>query len=299
MASISFDPVADAYDSTRGYPAGVEQSIALALEQTAGASEQTAFIEVGIGTGRIAIPLASRGHTVTGVDISEKMLARLQSKLAGQEWEEYSQPWGSRADESTPPERPVRRFARLEPTASLRLVTSNITTLPFLAHSFDVALAVHIFHLVDGWQQAVREALRVLRPGGMLLHCWDEHDDTALDAITRTWISIVEELDGNASRVGTESPRMVSAWLREQGLSVEELSLARWETVSTPRHAFERISNRLWSRTWLVPDDLFLVSLQRLEAWMLEHFGKERMEEPHVRINQFVVHRTCLPQDWS
>src|SRR5258708_36331973 len=121
MASISFDPVAYAYDTTRGYPPGIEQSIASSLEQAAQATEQTAFIEVGVGTGRIAIPLASLGHTYTGVDISEKMLAQLESKLLTQGWKEYEQPWGSRADEHASGTHPVRRFARVDPAAALRL----------------------------------------------------------------------------------------------------------------------------------------------------------------------------------
>lgn len=296
MPSISFDPVAHAYDDTRGYPPGVDQQIAAALEQTARATEQTAFIEVGVGTGRIAIPLASLGHTYTGVDISEKMLSQLESKVLAQGWEAYEQPWGSRADEHASAPHLVRRFARVDPAAALRLVTSDITALPFPDAAFDVAVAVHIFHLVDGWQQAVREALRVLRPGGALLHCWDEHDDTSLNNIVETWIKFVEELGGNTHRVGPESPRAVSAWLREQGLPVEELSIVRWETTTTPRRALERITSRLWSRTWLIPDEIFAASVQRITAWAFDYFGAERMDMPHTRINQFIVHRTQVAE---
>lgn len=297
MPSISFDPVAHAYDRTRGYPPDVERGIAVALEQVAQATEQTAFIEVGVGTGRIALPLASLGHTYTGVDISEKMLAQLEKKLLTQGWQEYEQSWGSRADETLTPARPVRRFARVDPTASLRLVTSDIISLPFPDAAFDVVVAVHIFHLVDRWQQAVRESLRVLRPGGVLLHCWDEYDDASLNNVTRTWLRLVEELGGNAHRVGTEEPRMVSIWLREQGLPVEELSLVRWETTNTPRRALERITSRLWSRTWLVSDEIFHESARRLEAWARDHFGSEQMDTPHTRINQFIVHRTRVPEN--
>jgi SAM-dependent methyltransferase len=37
-------------------------------------------LELGIGTGRIAIPLAARGVRVHGIDLSEAMLARLRAK---------------------------------------------------------------------------------------------------------------------------------------------------------------------------------------------------------------------------
>jgi SAM-dependent methyltransferase len=40
------------------------------------------ILELGCGTGRIAIPLAQAGHRVTGLDISEKMLRRAEQKRA-------------------------------------------------------------------------------------------------------------------------------------------------------------------------------------------------------------------------
>lgn len=40
-------------------------------------------LELGIGTGRIALPLAERGVEVVGVDASEAMIARLRSKPGG------------------------------------------------------------------------------------------------------------------------------------------------------------------------------------------------------------------------
>ena len=40
-------------------------------------------LELAIGTGRIALPLAERGIDVHGIDASEKMVARLRSKPGG------------------------------------------------------------------------------------------------------------------------------------------------------------------------------------------------------------------------
>lgn len=296
MPSISFDPVAHAYDRTRGYPPAVVEQIAVGLAQAAQAGGQTAFLEVGVGTGRIALPLASLGHTYTGVDISEKMLARLAHKALARGWQENVQPWASRADEAPAHAHPVRRFTSSHPAASLRLVTSDITTLPFPAAAFDVVVAVHVFHLVDGWQQAVRESLRVLRPGGRFLHGRDTLDNDALSCVTETWIRLVQELGGDARRVGPESPEAVSAWLREQGLPVEELVLARWETSETPRSALERIRSRLWSRTWSVPDALFHESVRRLSAWAQEYFGSTGLDTPFTGTSRFVVHRTGVPE---
>lgn len=40
-------------------------------------------LELAIGTGRIALPLAARGVDVTGIDISDEMIARLRAKPGG------------------------------------------------------------------------------------------------------------------------------------------------------------------------------------------------------------------------
>ena len=44
-----------------------------------------AALELGIGTGRIALPLARRGVRVHGIDLSEAMVARLRAKPGGDE----------------------------------------------------------------------------------------------------------------------------------------------------------------------------------------------------------------------
>lgn len=41
-------------------------------------------LEFGIGTGRIALPLAARGIEVAGIDLSEAMVARLKAKPGGE-----------------------------------------------------------------------------------------------------------------------------------------------------------------------------------------------------------------------
>src|SRR6187399_1823953 len=44
-----------------------------------------AALELGIGTGRIALPLAERGVRVRGIDLSEAMVAKLKAKPGSEE----------------------------------------------------------------------------------------------------------------------------------------------------------------------------------------------------------------------
>ncbi len=77
--SLSFDRVAGRYDTTRGYPPDVARQIA-AGDGLGQLKPAAAALEIGIGTGRIALPLLECGVNVTGVDISPLMLEQLSAK---------------------------------------------------------------------------------------------------------------------------------------------------------------------------------------------------------------------------
>jgi SAM-dependent methyltransferase len=76
--------VADRYDSylgERGDPAVIEETV----DFLAALAEDGAALELGIGTGRIALPLAQRGVPVHGIDLSPDMVAQLRAKPGGAE----------------------------------------------------------------------------------------------------------------------------------------------------------------------------------------------------------------------
>jgi ubiquinone/menaquinone biosynthesis C-methylase UbiE len=291
MPSISFDRVAHAYDATRGYPPGIDQCIAKAIVDAVHATSKTSFMEVGVGTGRIAFPLASLGHAYTGVDISENMVERFHNKLLQNGWQEYQQAWGSLPDENGIRIHPVSRFINSAKSASMRLVLSDMTALPFRDASFDVVLAVHVFHLVDGWQHALLETLRVICPGGVFLHCWDKLVKVEVWPVGETWSKIVRELGGEVKRPGAVERSDVTAWLIGHGLQPQEISVVQWQVMQTPRESLEQITRRLWSSTWVVPDDIFAESIVRLESWAKDYFGVD-IDKPFKRTRQFVICKT-------
>ncbi len=54
------------------------------VEVLAGLASGGRALELGIGTGRIALPLARRGVTVHGIELSRAMVARMRSKPGGE-----------------------------------------------------------------------------------------------------------------------------------------------------------------------------------------------------------------------
>jgi len=93
-------------------------------------------LEVGVGTGRIALPLVGQGVDLFGVDISSEMLERLRMNAGGH----------------PPP-----------------IAIADALQLPFADATFGGAVMAHVLHLVPRWKDAVGEILRVVRPGGVLI----------------------------------------------------------------------------------------------------------------------------------
>src|SRR3989440_1064384 len=76
--------VAAAYDeeSAEMFEPRVVDAVADVLAGLAGSGRA---LELGIGTGRVALPLARRGIPVHGIDLSKAMVARLRAKPGGQD----------------------------------------------------------------------------------------------------------------------------------------------------------------------------------------------------------------------
>jgi SAM-dependent methyltransferase len=74
--------VAASYDESTAEMSepGVVEPAASLLAELAGGGRA---LELGIGTGRIALPLARRGVPVHGIDLSRAMVARLRAKPGG------------------------------------------------------------------------------------------------------------------------------------------------------------------------------------------------------------------------
>jgi SAM-dependent methyltransferase len=137
---VRFDRAAGFYDATRGFPPGVAGRVAALLAEAGHLGPASSVLEIGIGTGRIALPLAARVREIVGVDLSEPMLERLLARRA---------------------ERAVR------------VIRADAAWLPFADACFDAALAVHVFHLIPPWREVAAELARVLRPGAPLVVAGD------------------------------------------------------------------------------------------------------------------------------
>ena len=93
-------------------------------------------IEVGCGEGRVSRDLAARGHRVVGVDASPTLIR--MAHLAGEK---------------------------------IDYVQCDAGALPFRDSSFDLAVFYNSLMDLDDMEEGVREAARVLTPGGRMCAC--------------------------------------------------------------------------------------------------------------------------------
>ena len=264
--SVSFERAADFYDETRGYPPDVQERIGKALLDVASATHKSRILEMGVGTGRIALPIIRAGYHYTGVDISPRMLEKLRAAL------------------------------RAIPGAEQRvtLVEGDITALPFADRSFDVVLTVHVLHLVADCARAIGEGMRVLARPGVALNGRDDHaDDTVGRDIGAAWHDILHSLGWHAH---SDPPWRAAAptspldeWQRLGG-EVDTFVAVEWETRRTPALDIEQLAQRVWSRTWSVPDHIYPEAIRRLRAWAEHQYG-DALDKPLPRRQRFIIER--------
>jgi SAM-dependent methyltransferase len=243
--SVNFDRAAEIYDATRALPTHVQEALTERLLELL--SDVGRVLEVGIGTGRIARPLAARGRRVCGVDISPLMLGRLATQL---------EPGHERPD----------------------LVLGDATRLPFADGSFGAALSFHVVHLIPEWERALDEAHRVIGDGGRFVY-YQRRDEY------KRWMDSHDKLgellgDRGFTRRKRPTVEEIDKKLRSLGGSVEVEEVAEEEERVTPAEMLAQTKERSHSWSWEIPDELFWDFMPEYEEWIQSHYGD--MDEPQV-----------------
>ncbi|MFP3907416.1 MAG: class I SAM-dependent methyltransferase [Acidimicrobiales bacterium] len=203
-----FDDLAEHYDETRGGERrGDEYAADIDAQLPAG---EGPILEIGVGTGVVALGLRRRGRTVVGLDLSWPMLARARWRLG---------PVVVRAD------------AMQSPIASVSV-----------AH----AVSVWVVHSVANPVLLFQEAARVIRPRGRYVVCATQHPASD-DPVGRIISQMSTRID---ARRGASRPRGVTvdevlAWGGDVGFVGTVHQLER-EWRSTPAQEIAAIAHRTW-----------------------------------------------------
>lgn len=128
--SLSFERIAETYDQTRG---GEERGAAFAAGIRPWLPDRGPILEVGVGTGAVALALQRDGLDILGVDLSPGML--------------------------------VKAAERLGP----RVAVADAHRLPVATGSIAGGYAAWVLHVVADPGAVLAEVARVLRPGGVFV----------------------------------------------------------------------------------------------------------------------------------
>jgi ubiquinone/menaquinone biosynthesis C-methylase UbiE len=244
MKSLSFGSMAELYDETRVFDRGCFDSVLDYLVERFPPKIFSKVLEPGIGTGRIAIPLAQRGYRVTGADISEDMLALLKRRLA----------------QST---RPLQVYFQ----------KADVTKLPFPDAAFDMAIIVHLFYFIREWKRAADEILRVVRTDGpvVLMHTGM---GTEVPFLNDRYKDLCAEYGCSIKTIGVKSTREVVDYFMGIGCHSEQIR-DRWQWTSHIHlhKALGYIQHRAYSFTTVAPENVHSMAIERLECKLQQRFG--------------------------
>jgi ubiquinone/menaquinone biosynthesis C-methylase UbiE len=243
MTRVDFSRNATVYDRRHGAllgPDEVERLCAVAsLERSA------RVLDIGAGTGRVAVPLAERGCAVVAVEPARGMVDELRAKAGSDR---------------------------------LAVVIGEGGLLPFQSRTFDTGVIARVLYLASDWRHILREARRVITTDGLLLHEWGNGQPD------EPWVQIREEARRlfetagvpQAFHPGVRSEAEVSEELERLGfIRVSDVLLGPGPQL-TLREFLRRLVDGELSYIWDVPKKVQADCLPRLAAWCEQHFDLDR-----------------------
>jgi len=253
--SVAFDRAADYYDQTRGFPLGIETDVAAMMAAAGGFTQASRVLEIGIGTGRIALPLSTHVRAYYGIDLARPMMDRLQAKRQNER---------------------------------VYIVQGDATRLPFPDDSLDGVVAVHVFHLIPGWREVLDEVARVLRPGAMLVHGGNRRMHSAM--LQRIWRKATREKTETA---GAISPARSETFLAENGWRESgNAQIFEFTIYRSPQDFINQMEQRMFSSTWRMSDEQIERGLAAAREYVTAHYANPT--QPEALESGFSV-QTYLP----
>ena len=235
--SVSFDRAAEFYDATRPTAAYAIEGAVGVLDRHLPAGEPT--LEIGVGTGALAVPLSARGRRIVGLDLSEAMLRKLIEK---------------------------------DPAGSVPVVRGDATQLPFSSGAFGGAYGRWVLHLIPAWPASVAELCRVVRPGGSVAL-----DPGGYSGEWReVWLRTLAELGAGSQPSGLDITRDEASL--DEAFAAGGAELVGTDAVQVAYEGslstfFDNAEQRVYSWTWRVDDDDLHRGIAAARAWAADRYG--------------------------
>ncbi len=134
-SNACFDWASHFYDYTRAIPDELMNQTIVALRERIEICPGDKLLDIGIGTGRLAIPISEKLNVdLIGIDISEKMLQKCRKKV--------------------------------NPLKNVCLIVADGLALPFTNNQFNLVFTSHVLHLLSDPFQIIRNITHLLTKNG-------------------------------------------------------------------------------------------------------------------------------------
>jgi SAM-dependent methyltransferase len=235
---VAFDRAAEYYDATRA--ASPEAMVKIVAILSAELEGRGPCLEIGVGTGRIGLPLYRAGVEMTGLDLSMPMMRKLVDKAEGD------------------------RFP---------LVQGDATRLPFRDDVFGAALIVHVLHLIPKWRNALEELVRVVRSGGAILSSIGD-DKEREPSMWEEMQNRFRELSGAPPRFpGFRRTAEIDDAMTAAGATRRELEPVPEIKPHNAREIAELMESGVFSFTWDLDPSARVSAAEKLRDWAKERYG--------------------------
>jgi ubiquinone/menaquinone biosynthesis C-methylase UbiE len=235
--SVRFDRAATHYDTTRAISDdAMARTIELLASELLGRGRA---LEVGVGTGLLALPLHETGVPLAGLDLTPAMMARLIEKAGG--------------------------------ISPFPLIQADATRMPFADDAFAGAYLRWVLHLIPNWRDALVEAVRVIEPGGVLLVCLGAYDEPSTE-IRRKFTELTGvETDPIGLTWGEHE--VLDGHMGSLGARLRLLPPIPEEDEETLGEFLDAIEEGRWSWTWNASDEARRDAVREMRPWVEGRFG--------------------------
>lgn len=240
---VDFSENAPVYDRRHG--AVLAPDIAHHLASICDLPREARMLDVGAGTGRVAIAFAALGYKTVALDPALAMLNELRRKA---------------------------------PDDQIQAVAGEGARLPFANAQFDAVILARVLYLMPDWQTVLRGTYDVLKPGGCLFHEWGNGE------ADEAWVQIREKARTLFQDAGVNDPfhpgsrteAEIDDFLVGLGLHLRnELRIGPGPRMTLVDFV-EKIASGEFSYIWNVPKHVRESCLPRLKKWSENTFDPEQ-----------------------
>jgi len=235
--SVRFDRAADHYDTTRAISDdAMARTIELLASELFGRGRA---LEVGVGTGLLALPLHEAGVPLAGLDLTPAMMAKLVEKAGG--------------------------------ASPFPLIQADATRMPFADDVFAGAYLRWVLHLIPNWGDALGEMARVVEPGGVLVVNLGAYDEPTTEI--RRMFSEITGVQTDPVGLMWGELEALDARMAALGATLRLLPSIPEEGEESLGEFLDGIAEGRWSWTWNASEDARLNAVEELRPWAEERYG--------------------------